>query len=73
MEGTKSPLTSLGIMGPAIGIIVWVLNQFVFKGGEGVSVSEVSEIVDKGSMIFTAVTAIWGRWKATKKVTATGK
>lgn len=72
MEGTKSPLASLGVMGPLVGIVVWALNQWVFKGTEGVTTSEVTEVIDTGATLWTAVTAIYGRVRASKKVTLTG-
>jgi hypothetical protein len=73
MNDTKNPLQSLGILGPLVGVIVWAANNFLFKSGDGVTVNEVTQIINYGSMIFTAVTAIYGRWRASKKVTLTGK
>lgn len=72
MDGTKSALTSLGIMGPLIGGIAYVLNNFVFKA-EVITAEDGPNLVNAGIALWTVFTAIWGRYRASKKVTLTGR
>lgn len=70
MFETKSPLSSVGIMGPAITILVWGLNQA--WPGLGLGVPEVSDLVDQFGVLAAGVLGIFGRWKATKQISLTG-
>ena len=63
---TKSPLKSLGILGPAVAILVFVANQFV--PGLGLTEAEVSGVVDNVSLVVGALLGIYGRWRASKKI-----
>ncbi len=72
MSSTKSPLASIGIMGPAISLAVMALNQFVFKGNV-VNDGDVTTLVNEIAGIAAALSGIYGRWKATKQVTLSGK
>lgn len=72
MNDTKSPLTSVGIMGPVAALVVMGLNQFVFKGNV-ITDADATTIINEVAGLFAAVTGIYGRWKATKQVTLTGK
>jgi len=66
MNETKSPLKSLGIVGPAVAILVFVANQFF--PGLGLTEAEVSSVVDNVVLVAGAVLGIYGRWKATKAI-----
>lgn len=69
MNDTKSPLVSVGIMGPAISIIVLLLNQW--KPGLGITGDDVSGVINDALALVAAATAIYGRWRATKQITLT--
>ena len=47
MQDSKSPIQSLGIMGPAGGIAVWVINKVV--PGLGVGPGDVQEFINLAS------------------------
>ena len=75
MNDGKSALQSLGIVGPVIGAIVFVVNRYVF-GSEVIQPGDVdavqvagSQAVEAISVLWTSVTAIIGRWRATKQIT----
>lgn len=72
MNDTKSIFTSVGIMGPAISLIVMGLNSFVLKGGY-ITDADTTTIVNEVAGIVAAVTGIWGRYRATKVTTLSGK
>jgi uncharacterized membrane protein len=72
MTDTKPAYTSIGVMGPFIARVVMGLNQFVFKGSV-ITDSDATTIINELAGLFAAVTGIYGRWKATKIVTLTGK
>lgn len=72
MNDTKSAVTSLGIMGPFAALLVMGLNTFVFKGNI-ITDADATTIINELAGLFAAVTGIWGRWRATKVVTLTGK
>ena len=72
MNDTKSPLASIGIMGPLLGIAVMLLNTYFFKGSV-ITDADTTTIINEGSLLLGALMGIYGRWKATKTVTLTGK
>lgn len=65
----KSALTSVGVMGPALAIIVLLLNQFVFKGNV-ISDADISSTIDSVTTLVGLVTGIIGRWKASEPITS---
>jgi len=67
MNESKPFFASLGVMGPAAGVIVFILNNFVFKS-QVISEADVSELINQATIIWTAATGIIGRWKATKTI-----
>jgi hypothetical protein len=68
MNDTKNPLRSLGIMGPLVSLIVWGANKK--WPGLGLDEGTVSMLIDQGAILVGTVTAIWGRWRASTKVSA---
>ncbi len=66
MNETKSPLTSIGIMGPVAALLVLTANHIY--PGLGLTDADVSNVFDLGSALFAALTGIYGRWKATKQI-----
>lgn len=68
LSGTKSPLRSLGIMGPIAGLIVWGANQLLGPGV--IDDATVSEAIDAGATLFAVLTGVIGRWRATQAVAA---
>ena len=68
MNGEKSAITSIGVMGPALSILVLLVNQFVFKG-EVVTAGDTTSLVDAIATIVGLVTGIIGRLKASKTIT----
>ncbi len=68
MNDTKNPLQSLGIMGPLVSLVVWGLNNW--KPGLGIDAATVGVVIDQGAILVGTATAIWGRWRATSKVSA---
>lgn len=67
MTDTKNFLTSLGIMGPLVALVVWGANHFF--PGLGLLEADVSGIIDGIATVVGLVTGIYGRFKATKIVT----
>lgn len=67
MNGTKSALNSMGIMGPGIAILVLLLNQFVLKGSI-ISDADVTSTIDAITSLVGLVAGIIGRWRASKVV-----
>ena len=65
----KSALASLGVMGPALAIIVLLLNQFLFKGNV-ITDADVTNTVDAVTTLIGLVTGVIGRWKATSPITS---
>lgn len=65
----KSAVTSVGVMGPVLAIVVLVLNQFVFKGSV-ITDADVSSMIDAVTTLVGFVTGIIGRWKANKPITS---
>jgi len=65
----KAAITSVGVMGPVLAIIVLVLNQFVFKGSV-ITDADVTTTIDAVSTLVGLVTGIIGRWKASKPITS---
>lgn len=63
---TKSPLKSLGIVGPLVALAVFGVNQFF--PGLGLTEAEVSGLVDQVSLVAGALLGIYGRWRATKRI-----
>ena len=66
MIDTKHPLRSLGIMGPAIAILVLLANQV--HPGLGLTTDEVSHAVDLVDALLGCAIAIYGRWRATSQI-----
>lgn len=66
MNDTKSPLKSLGVMGPAISLIVWLINKW--KPGLGIDEAMVSTVIDQGAILVGTLTGIWGRVRAAKAI-----
>jgi hypothetical protein len=67
---TKSAAKSLGIVGPLVGLVVLGVNWW--KPGLGLTEADVAPMIDAGATVWTAVTGIIGRWRATKQVSITG-
>jgi hypothetical protein len=65
----KSAITSVGIMGPALAILVLLLNQFLFKGSV-ITDADITSTIDAVSTLVGLVTGIIGRWKATTAITS---
>lgn len=65
----KSALTSVGVMGPALAVLVILLNQFVFKGTV-ITDADVTSTIDAVTTLVGLITGIIGRWKATKPITS---
>lgn len=68
-ETGKSAVTSVGVMGPALAIIVLLLNQFLFKGTV-ITDADLTSTIDAVSTLIGLVTGIIGRWKATSAITS---
>ncbi len=66
MNDTKNPLQSLGIMGPLVSLVVWLVNKK--WPGLGIDEGTVSTVIDQGAILVGTVTAIWGRVRATSQV-----
>lgn len=70
MNGTKSALKSLGIMGPLISLIVlginWKWPAF------GLTEGDIVPVIDAGATLFGLLTGMIGRWRATRAVSLTG-
>lgn len=76
MNDSKSAVTSLGIVGPLIGAAVFAVNRYVF-GHDVISADDVntvqvagSALVEQLSLLWTLVSGIYGRWRASKKITS---
>ncbi len=66
MLDRKHPLKSLGIMGPAIALIVFVANQV--HPGLGLTDADVAPAIDAVDTIAGFLLAIYGRWRATQRI-----
>ena len=66
MNDTKNPLQSLGIRGPLVSRVVWLVNKK--WPGLGIDEGTVSTVIDQGAILVGTVTAIWGRVRATSQV-----
>lgn len=71
MLDTKTPWSSIGIMGPLITMIVYGLNKK--WPGAGITGAEVAALIDQAGVWVAGVLAIYGRWAATKQITMTGR
>lgn len=76
MNDSKSAITSLGIVGPLIGAVVFAVNRYVF-GHDVISPDDVSTVQVAGSaaleqmtILWTLASGIYGRWRASKKITS---
>ena len=69
MNAGKSAVASVGVMGPALAIIVLLLNQFVFKGTV-ITDADLTATIDAVTTVIGLVTGIIGRWKATSEITS---
>lgn len=67
MNDTKRPWSSLGIVAPAVTMIVYLVNMK--WPGLGLGEGEVNNLIDQLGVFVAGATAIWGRWRATKEVT----
>lgn len=65
----KSAVTSVGVMGPALAILVLLLNQFVFKGNV-ITDADLTSTIDAVTTLIGLVTGMIGRWKASKPITS---
>lgn len=71
MDETKSAVTSLGIVGPAIALVTVVSQQYL-----GVDISDltsvlpgaISKAVDDAMVIGGLVMGIYGRWRASSRI-----
>jgi peptidoglycan hydrolase-like protein with peptidoglycan-binding domain len=72
MEDTKKPWASLGITGPLLGLVVYGINT-ALGASDAVQPSDVTKLIDGGSIVWTVVTAVWGRWRATKSISLSGQ
>jgi len=63
---TKSPLKSLGILGPLAGLVIFAVN-WKFPG-LGLTEAEVSGLIDQVALIAGALLGIYGRWRATTRI-----
>lgn len=66
MTGTKSMFKSLGMMGPAVSLIVLAAN--FFAGDQVISDADMQEIINAAMTLFGLVSGIWGRYKATQEI-----
>jgi len=66
MDQTKTPLKSLGIIGPLAAMIVLIANHI--HPGLGLTDQEVAPAIDQIDALLGFATAIYGRWRATKQV-----
>lgn len=77
MATSKSPIASIGIMGPIAGLIAtaggWVFGADVFRPEDASLIVSLGEqLWYLGSTLFTALTAIYGRWRAKKQIKLRG-
>lgn len=70
MNDTKNPLQSLGIMGPLVSLIVWLVNKK--WPGMGLDEGTVSTVIDQGAILVGTVTGIYGRMRASTQVKVGG-
>jgi len=68
-ETGKSAITSVGVMGPALAILVLLVNKFLFKA-EVITDADLVSTIDAVSALVGLVTGIIGRWKATSAITS---
>jgi hypothetical protein len=62
MTETKNPLQSLGIMGPLVTMVVWLIN---WKWpGIGIDEATIGAVIDKGALFVIAFTGVYGRYRA---------
>ncbi len=66
MNGTKSPLMSLGMMGPLVSLIAFGLNKW--KPGLGIDEATIGAAIDQGALLVGILTGMYGRWRATKAI-----
>ena len=67
MTDGKSAVASLGIMGPALAVLVLLLNQFVFKGNI-ITDGDVTGVIDGVTTFVGLITGVIGRWRATRPI-----
>lgn len=67
MNGTKSPLASIGIMGPALTLLVYIVNKFVVKA-DVITENDLTLLIDQGAIIVGTILAVYGRYRATKEI-----
>lgn len=66
MNDTKNPIQSLGVMGPAVSLVVLGLN---WKWpGLGLDEQTVGAIINQAATLFGLLTGIYGRMRATTQV-----
>ena len=73
MDQTKPAITSIGVMGPAISLVVLLANQFYPGLGltpelVGGLVNNIGQVIDLASGTVAALSGIYGRWKATRAI-----
>jgi hypothetical protein len=69
MPDTKHPLKSLGIMGPALAILVLIVNHI--HPGLGLTTDELAPVIDDLDALVGFGIAIYGRWRATAQISMT--
>ncbi len=71
MDETKPAIRSLGMLAPAIGMVAMGLSFFGFSisAEEQATLSEgITTIVEKGFIVGTMVVGMWGRWRASSRI-----
>lgn len=73
-NGTGGALTSLGVVGPTIGIAVMIINTF-FLAGDPITEAEIeaaktgfTTLVNAAAGLWTWATAVIGRVRARKRI-----
>lgn len=78
MDQSKPAIQSIGIVGPAVSLVVLIANQIWPGLGltpemVGGVVENIGQMIDLGAAVVAAVTGIYGRWKATRTISGVVK
>ena len=65
---SKAAVQSIGVMGPALAVLILLLNRFVFKS-DVVTEGDINGTIDVVATVTGLITGIIGRWKATAPIT----